>query len=81
MTQDATSCNKAPDRAHTAAMFLYLVSPGVGTPGALRLLGKIEQDVALTTLQDTFGTLNHHSRVAPASVNCREIMGYVASAP
>jgi len=32
-------------------------------------MAKLEQNVSLTTLQDTFGTLNHDSRVVPASVN------------
>jgi integrase len=32
-------------------------------------MAKLEQNVSLTTLQDTFGTLNHDSRAVPASVN------------
>jgi integrase len=32
-------------------------------------MAKLEQNVPLTTPQDTFGTLNHDSRVVPASVN------------
>jgi hypothetical protein len=32
-------------------------------------MAKLEQHVPLITLEDTFGTLNHDSRVAPAWVN------------
>jgi integrase len=32
-------------------------------------MAKLEQNVSLTTLQDTFGTLNHDARAIPASVN------------
>jgi integrase len=32
-------------------------------------MAKLEQNVSLTSLQDTFGTLNHDSRAVPASVN------------
>ena len=32
-------------------------------------MAKLEQNVSLTSLQDTFGTLNHDARAIPASVN------------
>jgi hypothetical protein len=32
-------------------------------------MAKLEQDVSLSPLRDTFGTLNPDSRVVPASVN------------
>jgi hypothetical protein len=38
-------------------------------------MAKLEQNVSLTTLQDTIGTLNHHCRIDPASVNWCVIMG------
>lgn len=34
-----------------------------------KAMAKLEQNVPVSTLQDTFRTLNHDSRVAPASVN------------
>jgi len=48
----------------TATYYIKTVADDVRTA-----MAKLEQNVSLTTLQDTLGTLNRESRTVPASVN------------